>query len=156
MENLEKTARQEITKLEKQIELLVDRIVDTDSPTAIEAYEKRIAKFEKDKLIMAEKLSNRDRIRRPYDEMFEHALQFLANPWKLWGSNRLEDKKTVLKLAFQERLPYHRETGFRTPKTTIPFKVLAGLNIGKCEMVRPGGFEPPTFAFVVQRSIQLS
>jgi len=144
MENLEKTARQEITKLEKQIELLVDRIVDTDSPTAVEAYEKRIAKFEKDKLIMAEKLSNRDRIIRPYDEMFEHAFQFLANPWKLWSSDRLEDKKTVLKLAFQERLPYHRETGFRTPKTTIPFKVLAGFNMGKCEMAHSGRFELPT------------
>ena len=66
--------------------------------------------------------------------MFEHAMQFLSNPKKLWGSKRLEDKKTVLKLAFQERLPYHRETGFRTPKTTIPISTLAGISMDKSKM----------------------
>jgi len=41
-------------------------------------------------------LTNSHGDRRPYDEMFEHALQFLANPWKLWGSERLEDKMKAL------------------------------------------------------------
>jgi len=90
----------------------MDRLGYADSPTVIAAYEQRIAKHEKEKLLISEKLTNSHGDRRPYDEMFEHALQFLADPWKLWGSERLEDKKTVLKLVFDERLPYHRETGF--------------------------------------------
>ena len=156
MDNLETTVKKEINKLERQIELLVDRIVDADSPTVIAAYEKRIAKHEKEKLIIAEKLTSSHNCRRSFDEMFEHAMQFLSNPKKLWGSERLEDKKTVLKLAFQERLPYHRETGFRTPKTTIPISTLAGISMAKCKMAHPAGVEPAASAFGGQRSIPLS
>ena len=144
MDNIEYTVQKEIKKLERQIELLVDRIVDADSPTVIAAYEKRISKHEKEKLVMAEKLANSHGCRRPFEEMFEHAMQFLSNPRKLWGSERLEDKKTVLKLAFQERLPYHRETGFRTPKTTIPISALAVIGMGNCKMAHSGRFELPT------------
>jgi len=75
--------------------------------------------------------------------MFEHAMQFLSNPRKLWGSERLEDKKTVLKLVFDERLPYHRETGFRTPKTTIPISALAGSSMGKCKNGALGKIRTP-------------
>jgi len=63
---------------------------------------------------------------------------------KLWVSERLEDKRTVLKLAFAERLAYTRNEGFRTAVPALPFKVLADLKCGKTEMARPEGFEPPT------------
>ena len=156
MNNLETTVKKEIRTIEKQIELLVDRIVDADSSTVIVAYEKRIAKHEKEKLLLAEKLTNSHCDRRPFDEMFEHAMQFLSNPKKLWGSERLEDKKTVLKLVFDERLPYHRKTGFRTPKTTIPISTLAGICMGKCEMAHPAGVEPAASAFGVEFYIILN
>ncbi len=61
-------------------------------------------------------------------------MSFLASPWKLWGSDRIEDKRTVLKLAFSERLAYERGKGFRTPKTTMPFNMLGGLHMQNCEM----------------------
>ena len=143
-ESLKTSMKREAIKIEKQIEQLVDRIVESASPTAISAYEQRIARLEKDKLVAAEKLKNGVGPKAPFDEMFELAFKFLSNPWKLWESDRLEDKKTVLKLAFSHRLPYHRKEGFRTPKTSIPFKVLGDVRLGKCEMARPGGFEPPT------------
>jgi len=49
MNNLEATVKNDVRKLEKQIEQLVDRIVDADSPAVIAAYEKRIAKHEKER-----------------------------------------------------------------------------------------------------------
>lgn len=130
-----KTSMQkEIVKLETQIEHIVDRIVDTVSPAAISAYEKRIATLEQEKLIV-EKLEKGTSPKRTFAQMFELALLFLSNPWKLWESYRLEDKRTVLKLTFSERLAYDRKTGFRTPKTTLPFKVLGGSDMGKKEVV---------------------
>ncbi len=35
-------------------------------------------------------------------------------------------QRTVLRLAFAEQITYARNEGLRTPKTTLPFKVLEG------------------------------
>lgn len=59
------------------------------------------------------------------------SLDFLADPWNLWASERLEHKKAVLKLAFVDRLAYVRNEGFRTPALALPFKVLADLKAPK-------------------------
>jgi site-specific DNA recombinase len=144
---LKDALKQELIRVDRQIEQLVDRIVGSASGTAISAYETRIARLEKDKLIATEKLTTGARLRRPFDEMFELALAFLSSPWKLWRSERLEDKRTVLKLTFADRLAYHRNEGFRTPKTTLPFKVLGGPNMLKCEMAHPTRFELVTLSF---------
>lgn len=128
----------EVGKIEKQIEQLVDRIVDTDSETTIAAYERRIEKLEKDKLLIRENAQIHVGPKHSFEDMFELALAFLASPWKLWASPRLEDKRTVLKLAFTERLAYCRKTGLRTPKTTLPFKVLGGFSMSESEMARRG------------------
>ena len=53
-------------------------------------------------------------------------------------------KTLVLRLAFSERITYHRNEGYRTAKTTLPFKVLADFQHGKSELVPPDGLEPPT------------
>ena len=57
------------------------------------------------------------------------------------GSLALE--KTVLRLAFSEPLRYSRENGYRTSETAFPFKVLAGFNNLKSEMVRLRRLELP-------------
>ncbi len=138
------TLHQKALNVEKQIEQLLDRIVDTSSVSVITAYERRIEALEKEKLIMAEKLTQSGKAERPFKEMFELAITFLSNPQKLWHSERLEDKRTVLKLIFADRLAYSRKRGFRTPKTTLPFKVLGGVLGDDNGMVRSGRFELPT------------
>ena len=135
--------QRETIKLEKQIEQLVDRIVDSPSQTAVSAYERRIANLEKEKLILTEKQAFGVGPKRTFEEMFELAFTFLANPWKLWRSEKLEDKRTVLKLTFLERIPYDRKSGFRTPQVSEPFALFSKI-MDKCEMVHPGRFELPT------------
>ncbi len=41
----------------------------------------------------------------------------------------------MLKLVFAQRLPYTRNEGYRTSKTSLPFKALEGIHLGKFEMV---------------------
>ncbi len=72
-------------------------------------------------------------------------MAFLASPWKIWASEAFEDKRAVLKLTFADRLAYVRNEGFRTAKTTLPFKVLGGLTGGKNEMTERDGFEHSVF-----------
>ena len=145
-----------IKGVDSQIESLVDRIVDSGNPTLVTAYEKKIAKLEKDRLLLAEKQQKTGQPQHGFDDMFELAMQFLATPWNLWESGQLHLRKLVLRLAFTERMTYHRERGFSNPEKAIPFKLLGGIDMGKCEMAHPGRFELPTPRFVVWCSIQLS
>jgi hypothetical protein len=62
---------------------------------------------------------------KSFDQTLRTALDFLGNPQKLWDSERLEDERVVLKLAFVDQLAYVRNEGFRTAVLALPFKVLA-------------------------------
>ncbi len=146
----------EIEKIDKNIEQLLDRVVASDSPSVIRAYENRIKDMEVQKMELREKMASCGKPLRHYDEIFRTAMEFLAKPHKLRHSERLEDKRAVLKLTFSDRLAYVRNEGFRTAKTTLPFKVLADFSGGKNTMARPRGFEPLTSASGGLRSIQLS
>ncbi len=134
----------DLATIEKQTTQLLDRIVEASTPSVIAAYEKRIAKLEEDKLVIEEKLRDGVGPRYTFAESFEPAVEFLLKPWKLWDSGVLDHRRTVLKLVFADRLPFCRNRGFRTPKTTLPFNVLAAISAGKEGVARPGRFELPT------------
>ena len=136
--------RRKLSEAETQIAALLERVVDASSPRVIGAYEVKIDALEKEKLLLGEKLTQSGTPQRSFDEMFELACQFLASPWKIWKNGDLAQRRTVLKLTFAERPHYCRNEGLRTPKTTLPFKALAGLNTESGVMADWGGFEPPT------------
>ena len=79
-------------------------------------------------------------------------MQFLANPLNIWQIGQLEHKRTVLKLAFSDRLSYSRKTGFQTPKTSCVFSMLEGLSTGNFEMAEREGFEPQPFLPIAGRA----
>ncbi len=147
--------KKEAAKLQKQIDRLLERIVETDNASVITAYENRIAALERQKLVVNDDIENRGKPKRAFDEMFELAFTFLSNPWNLWNSGQMHLRKTVLRLTFADRMAYRREQGFRTPQVTEPFRVLGNMT-QNCEMAHLRGFEPLASAFGGQRSIQLS
>ena len=106
--------------------------------TALGGIESKIAQLT-DRIIEAD-----NRALPEFEENFRTAFAFLGNPYKVWTSERLEDKRAVLKLVFLERLPYDRKSGFRTAKTTLPFKALEYISGGESKMARPAGLEPAT------------
>ncbi len=143
--------KKELHKVEKQIETLLDRIINGDSSNLITTYETRLTKLENQKHILAEKCANKGNSGNSYEEMFERAMTFLANPHRIWAKGTFQEKRTVLKLTFLDNLAYSRKTGYRTPKTTIPFKVLDDFSNLKSRMVHPRGFEPLASAFGVSK-----
>ncbi|GJL61335.1 MAG: hypothetical protein NPIRA03_41920 [Nitrospirales bacterium] len=134
----------ELRQIGKKVDQLLDRVVEADSPILVETYENKIRGLQEQKLMLREKIKHCGRPLQSFDESFRTAFDFLGNPYKLWGSGRLEDQRMVLRLAFSEKLPYDRNGGYRTAQTALPFKVLGEFQAGESEMVRPTGVEPVT------------
>ncbi len=133
----------EIKLVEKQIDQFLERIMKTDNQTVVSAYESKIAELEKSKLVAQERLENADRKPHTFSQMFEHAMMFIANPWKLWNSGDFHLRRTVLKLAFTDRVSYSREKGFLNTQKSLVFKVLEGLAQPESKMVPRGRIELP-------------
>ena len=89
-----------VRTLDKQIDQLLDRIVETGNTSVVRAYEKKVAKLEREKALAQEKLAETGKTKHTFEESFEHALRFLASPWQIWKNSDLLGRKTVLRLAF--------------------------------------------------------
>ncbi len=134
-----RACEREAAKIEKQIATLLDRIVEAGSQTVVAAYEKRITALENERLLLTERSRNAGSPRGTFEQVFELAVQFLASPSKLWLSGKFEYQKLVLRLTFADHLAWCPETGFRTPKTSLPFKVLGNMNDIKNRMAEGTG-----------------
>ncbi len=142
-ENVVTAFKKQVKRLDKQIEQLLDRIVETDNKTVVKAYEKRITGLEKERILASEKAAKSSKPKHKFEDVLELSMGFLANPQKLWDSEHLISKRTVLKLAFADRLVYDRNKGYRTPKISMPFKVLRDISDNNIEMVPLGRIELP-------------
>jgi len=141
-EAIAKNCELEARKVESQIAALVDRVVEATSEVVISAYEKRIAELERSKLLLEEKSGNTRQPKGKFEELFELALRFLANPSNLWNSGEFTQQKLVLRLTFADHLAYCPINGFSNPKTALPFKMLDVICDGANRLAGTGGFEP--------------
>ena len=135
----------QINDVENEIEKLLDFIVNTSGTSVIPACEKKIDKLEREKIRLGEQAAKKVPPRGHPEEFIEPALTFLVSPWNLYKNGTVPLKRTVLKLAFSEPLRYCGKKGYRTAKTTLPFKVLAEVSSQKCALVPPHGLEPRTY-----------
>lgn len=139
--SLAETCRMEVLQAERQITKLLDRVVDATSDSIIKAYEKRIDELERRKILMAERAENAVVPKDTFENSFELALGFLASPYNVWKSGEIENRRLALRLTFSELLHYDRNGGFRTPKTSYPFKLLGEISAGLKQMAEAVRFE---------------
>ncbi|MBN9304900.1 MAG: recombinase zinc beta ribbon domain-containing protein [Devosia sp.] len=136
---------QELRQLNGQVEQLLDRAVEATSSQLAAAYERRIHDLELRKAVLNEKIATTTQTGPSFGRTYRTAFEFLANPCRLWRSERVEDRRAVLKLVWGQRLAYDRKTGYRTAETALPFKVLETLRVLCERVVEPIGIEPTTF-----------
>ena len=137
-----KHLRDDLRQIERQTDKLLERIVEVESSTVLAALERKVTKLEHDKVALHEKIMQVGTPLRPFNEALQTALALLASPWKLWESGALAEQRTLMKLAFTERLRYLRGEGFQTPSKAVPFEALACLTTGQADVAERVGFEP--------------
>jgi site-specific DNA recombinase len=89
----------DLARLEGNMTKLVDKMLDTDNAIVSEQIEKRITALESEKHWLAEKIEKLGQPVRGFDEMFEPALTFLANSYKIWENGTFSDRRNVLRAA---------------------------------------------------------
>lgn len=134
-----RVGKRQIADIEKQVDGLLTRVLDSTNDTVIRKYEEKIGDLERQKRILADKLTNQAEPRGSFEEKLEPVLTFLANPWKLWESGHISMRRTVLKLAFAERVHYSRTTGARTPEIALPLRALGGISNTEVRCGADGG-----------------
>ena len=134
----------QLASLTRKMDTLMKRLLATDSPALISAYEGEIRKIEESRAALKAQSELGIEPQKPFDQVFAAAIRFLANPSILLEKGSLEQRRLLARLAFPNRLTYDRETGYRTPEIALPFKHLGGNQVQNCKMVEPGGIEPPT------------
>ena len=85
--------RSEIAASEKQVSGLLDRILETENPAVMGAYEKRIADLEKTAAVMREKLTELGKQKLTFDDMFEHTIDVLSKPNEIWKEGIFTGKR---------------------------------------------------------------
>lgn len=135
-------AKAEAAAIEGKIGKLVERVMTAENHRVIRAYEDQIKTLDEQKIALSEIAANAGKPRGSFEESFRTACEFLASPWKLWTSGKLECQRLVLRLTFSEPLAYCRNEGFRTAAIAEPLRLLGRFATPSYEVVGPAGLEP--------------
>lgn len=106
----------------RQIEGLLDRIVDAKNGSVVTAYEARIEKLERDKIVLGERLENVVPPKGRLEDCMELTLKFLSSPWSIYKNGDFALRQTVLRLVFSRPLRYVPNGVYGTPEFSFPFK----------------------------------
>ena len=75
--------KRQLKAVKKQTENLLDGIVDAGSPSVINAYETRLAKQDREKIILGEKACSALPPKGRLKEFIELSLQFISSIWNI-------------------------------------------------------------------------
>jgi hypothetical protein len=112
--------RVQLDETNKQIESLLDRIVETNNATVVGAYEKRIDKLERGRIVLQEKIDNAVSEKGRLEDCMELAFRFLSSLWNIYKNGDYVMCQTVLRLAFSEPLRYGQNGVYGTPEFPSP------------------------------------
>ncbi len=134
-----RAGKRKIASLDKEIDRLLDTITSVSKPSVIARCEDKIDMMEREKTKLTQEMVEMAKPTGSFEEKLEPVLTFLANPFKIWASGKIELRRLVLKLAFADRIQYDRFEGARTPEIAFPFKALGGMTDPKVCFGAGGG-----------------
>ncbi|WP_123295292.1 hypothetical protein [Comamonas sp. BIGb0124] len=126
--------KSELINIERQVGLLLDRIVEAQVPSVINAYERRIKLLEEQRVSVNETLSRRNEPVRSFERTCQAALKFLADPLALYKLPNMDIERLVIGLIFSKHPSYTREKGFFEPELSSPIN-----NLGQFQAKKQNG-----------------
>ncbi len=116
------------------------------------AHDTRIDQLERQKISLPARAARTVPPQGWFETLIEQAMEFLANIGNTYVKGNPPRKAAVLGTTVSEPLRRNRETGYRTAKIILPFRVSADFLSRKCDMVEPRGIEPLTSSLRTTRS----
>ena len=131
---IKETIKRDIAQLDKQLDGLLDRIVESDNPTVIAAFEKKITKLERDKLVLADKMDQKAEPKHTLEEIFELSMTFLATLGLSGKTATSHSKKQCLDWCLTSHWPIVRKVDFelRKPLLSLGFWMILLKNVKWC------------------------
>lgn len=112
----------DLTKTDRQVERLLDRVAEANAPLLLEALAQRVDKLAARKRRYADKLSELRSDAESFDASLDKAVTLLSSPWRLWNEGDAARKRLVLKAIFGARARYSRAEGFVDIALALPFE----------------------------------
>ncbi len=125
----------ELSKLNDQMNKLLDEMLDKNNATIKDELRKRIESLQIKRDGLEQELKSGPRVPN-IDMIISKAVAFISSPQAIWQNGNLEQKEMVLNLAFSDRLRFKAGAGFKTANISMPFSVLGGESPA---LVRDGG-----------------
>jgi len=119
--HLAETKEEEIKTIEKQIDDYISLIPLTKSESVKERYEQKVETL--DKMAKDLKSGAKNKKEPNFEEALNLTLKFLGTPAETWKKADRNLKNMVHNMIFQENPGYCAETGFGTPKLSLPFSI---------------------------------
>ena len=114
-QNEKEALKKQRKDINRQLENMLDRIVEANSASVVSAYETRIEKLERDKIVLQERIAKSIPSKGRLEDCFELFLKFPSSSWNIRKNGDYVLRQTVLRLAFSEPLRYSRNGGMELP-----------------------------------------
>lgn len=134
----------EIDELEAKRKNFMDRIGKTTNDEIITQYEQEITEILKRKKELEGNLPTKIYSPENFGTACDVVISKIEKPVLMWQSDKYADKRLLLEMYFDEKLPYDRNEGFGTVTLACLPKLLCFKENDSSRLVEMGGVEPPS------------
>ena len=152
VDNIKKSHENKLSELHKKVENIIERISKTENEKIIQSYEKELERLSNEEQVLENQVQVMRNTKPDFGTALDMTFKFLKSPYLYWMKDDLKAKQLVLKLVFEDQIPYNRENGFGTAKLALPLRIFESNETNDSCDVDPSGFEPLTSGVQNRRS----
>lgn len=142
VEAIRKKRNERLATVKKDIKDYCDLIKSTRSNTVRRTYEERIEELEMEQLRLGEKQQDTSARQYEFEPALNKVIEFIKDPFLMWSTGNLAQKRLVLRMVFDELLIYDHKTGFYTATFSLPVELSCVPELDRMEVVEMPGVEP--------------
>ena len=125
----------EIEQAEEDLRNLADKLARSKSEVVSDALEERIEEVSREHRQLLAQLET-DATQLPdFGTAFEQVRHILRNPYLIWETGDLKLRRLVVRLAFNGKLEYDRQTGFGTTELSLPYLIAGQVAVDESSLV---------------------